>query len=207
VPHPHLEEDVVGDPTQVAGSEGGGNDASGARSVPADEFKAAFRLHASGVAVVTADAGDGPVALTASSVSSVSADPPVLTFSVSGRTSSAETLIAAPRIVVHLLGADQLELAVRCATPGVDRFADTSGWERLATGEPSFLGARARLVGEVIDRRVYGDSTVLALRVLRTDVAPDADRRLPLAYHDRTWHQLGEASQLPRNDERERSGE
>jgi hypothetical protein len=54
VPHPHLEEDVVGDPTQVAGSEGGGNDASSARSVPADEFKDAFRLHASGVAVVTA---------------------------------------------------------------------------------------------------------------------------------------------------------
>jgi flavin reductase (DIM6/NTAB) family NADH-FMN oxidoreductase RutF len=44
-------------------------------SLSPDEFKALFRGHPGGVAVITADAGDGPVALTATSVASVSADP------------------------------------------------------------------------------------------------------------------------------------
>ena len=46
-------------------------------SLSADEFKALFRGHPGGVAVITADAGDGPVALTATSVASVSAEPPL----------------------------------------------------------------------------------------------------------------------------------
>ena len=58
----------------------------------ADEFKAAFRQHPSGIAVITADAGSGPVAMTASSVFSVSADPPVLVFSVSAMSSAAPSI-------------------------------------------------------------------------------------------------------------------
>lgn len=164
--------------------------------VSADAFKRAFRFHAAGVTVISADAGEGPVALTASSVSSVSADPPVLTFAISGRTSSATTLTTAKSIVVHLLGSDQLDLAVRCATPGEDRFADPAWWERLPTGEPAFVGARARLVGDVIGRQTYGGSTVIALQVRSTEVAADAATRAPLTYHDRTWHRLGPWSQL-----------
>ena len=57
-------------------------------SLSPDEFKAAFRGHPAGVAVITADAG-GPVALTATSVSSVSADPPLLIFSISAQSSAA----------------------------------------------------------------------------------------------------------------------
>lgn len=164
--------------------------------VSPDAFKHAFRLHAAGVSVISADAGDGPVALTASSVSSASADPPVLTLAISRSTSSAATLITASSLVVHLLGADQLELAIRCATPGTDRFADPSWWERLPTGEPAFVGSRARLVGDVIDRRTYGDSTVLALRVRSIETAADAVARAPLTYHDRAWHQLDAGSQI-----------
>ena len=37
-------------------------------AITADEFKAAFRNHPGGVAVITADAGNGPVGLTATSV-------------------------------------------------------------------------------------------------------------------------------------------
>ena len=45
-------------------------------------LKAAFRRHATGVALVTASGPDGPVGLTASSVASVSTRPPALSFSV-----------------------------------------------------------------------------------------------------------------------------
>src|SRR5476649_1152694 len=99
------------------------------RSLRSEEFKAAFRHHAAGVAVITADAGDGPVGLTATSVFSVSAEPPLLVFSISNVSSSAPTLLDAESVVVHLLGADQLHIAKLCATSGVDRFADLSLWK------------------------------------------------------------------------------
>lgn len=161
-----------------------------------DAFKLAFRHHAAGVAIISADVGRGPIALTASSVTSVSIEPPVLTVSVAGTTRTGSDVARADTLVVHLLGADQVALAQRCADPTIDRFADTSTWERLSTGEPAFLGSRVRLRGRVIDRYVYGASTVLAVEVLDVTVADDAATRSPLAFHDRTWHQLSEGSRL-----------
>ena len=67
----------------------------------AAEFKLAFRHHAAGVAVVTADAGDGPVGITVSSLFSVSAEPPLMVFSISNSSSSAPTVLRAESLVVH----------------------------------------------------------------------------------------------------------
>jgi flavin reductase (DIM6/NTAB) family NADH-FMN oxidoreductase RutF len=167
-------------------------------TVDPERFKAAFRHHAAGVAVVTADAGDGPLALTASSVTSVSADPAVLLFSVSATTSTGRALATAPSAVVHLLDADDHALAVHCADPSVDRFADLSTWERLPTGEPTFLAPRRVLRGEVCERLAFGEATVLVLAV--TDIIdrrPGEDAAAsPLAYADRRWHTLGPASTI-----------
>jgi flavin reductase (DIM6/NTAB) family NADH-FMN oxidoreductase RutF len=159
-----------------------------------EQFKLAFRHHAAGVAVVTADAGDGPVGITATSVFSVSAEPPLLVFSISGRTSSAPTIRRADTLVVHLLGRDQLDIARLCSTSGVDRFADAAIWDRLPTGEPYFRAPRIRIRGKVINRMEAGDSTVIAVHALDA-VVPDDDHD-PLVYHDRTWHALGEHSRL-----------
>ena len=126
--------------------------------LPAEQFKAAFRNHAAGVAVITADAGDGPVALTATSVFSVSAEPPLLVFSLSASSSSTPTLTRASTVVVHLLSADQLDLAVLAATSGIDRFADTSIWSRLETGEPYFTAAPVWIRGS--RRRPHGGRRV-----------------------------------------------
>jgi flavin reductase (DIM6/NTAB) family NADH-FMN oxidoreductase RutF len=162
----------------------------------ADSFKSVFRNHPAGVAVITADAGDGPVGLTATSVFSVSAEPPLLVFSVSGQSSSAPTIRAAETVVVHLLGADQLDLATLCATSGIDRFADTGIWDRLITGEPYFTAAQAWIRGRVIERMDAGNSTVIAVHALQAGVAPDSDSSEPLVYHNRTWHRLDEHSRI-----------
>jgi flavin reductase (DIM6/NTAB) family NADH-FMN oxidoreductase RutF len=167
-------------------------------TVDAERFKDAFRRHAAGVAVVTADVEGTPTALTASSVTSVSADPAVLLLSVSSMTETGRALAAVRSAAVHLLDRGDHALAVRCADPTVDRFADPSDWERLPSGEPTFLAPRLVLRGEVIDRMVLGTATVLALAV--TDIV---DRRSagtapepPLAYVDRQWHSLGPASTI-----------
>jgi len=175
------------DPRAASGRLGG---------LSADEFKLAFRNHAAGVAVVTADAGDGPVGLTATSVFSVSAEPPLLVFSISDRSSSAPTLQRAETVIVHLLGADQLDLAKLCATSGIDRFADRSIWDRLVTGEPYFPSAHAWIRGRVINRMEAGTSLVIAVHALQAKLPDEAGDAAPLVYHNRTWHSLGEHSRV-----------
>jgi flavin reductase (DIM6/NTAB) family NADH-FMN oxidoreductase RutF len=170
--------------------------AAGAEGLSADDFKLAFRNHAAGVAVVTADAGDGPVGLTATSVFSVSAEPPLLVFSISDRSSSAPTLQRAETVIVHLLGADQLDLAKLCATSGIDRFADRSIWDRLVTGEPYFPAAHAWIRGRVINRMEAGASLVIAVHALQAKLPDEAGDAAPLVYHNRTWHSLGGHSRL-----------
>jgi len=170
-------------------------------SMSSGDFKAAFRNHAAGVSVITADDGSGPVALTATSVISVSADPPLLVFSVSSQSSSSATITSSDTVVVHLLEADQLELARLGATSGIDRFAQRSAWSRLTTGEPVFHAAPVWIRGRIISRMDAGTSTVIAVHALQSNVAgdsaagdaPDAE---PLVYHNRTWHRLGSHSRI-----------
>jgi flavin reductase (DIM6/NTAB) family NADH-FMN oxidoreductase RutF len=170
--------------------------ATDVRSLSSEEFKAAFRNHAAGVAVITADAGSGPVGLTATSVFSVSAEPPLLVFSVSDLSSSAPTLREAESVVVHLLGADQLNIAKLCATSGIDRFADPSIWDRLPTGEPFFPSAQSWIRGRVVNRMPAGGSTVFAVHAVEASIAPDDLLSSPLVYHNRRWHSLGDHSTI-----------
>ncbi|HEU0257197.1 MAG TPA: flavin reductase family protein [Microbacteriaceae bacterium] len=170
--------------------------AMASESLDAEAFKKVFRRHAAGVALITADAGDGPVALTATSVFSISAVPPLLAFSLSDESSAAETIGRAETLVVHLLSADQLGLAKLGATTGIDRFADDSIWERLATGEPYFPAVHTWIRGRIANRMRAGNSTVLAVRGLeaRWPQAPEAEA--PLVYVSRTWHALDARSRI-----------
>lgn len=170
--------------------------------VTPDEFKAAFRNHPAGVAIITADPGDGPVAMTATSVFSVSAAPPLLVFSISAISSAAPSILRSKTLVVHLLGAEQLNLAVIASTSGIDRFADTSLWNRLETGEPYFPGAHAWIRGRIVNEMNTGGSTVVAIHALEAtappadDPAADAASSEPLVYHNRTWHRLSDSSKI-----------
>lgn len=166
------------------------------KEVTPDEFKAAFRHHPGGVSLITADAGEGPVALTVTSVFSVSITPPILVFSISELSSSTATIRKTDTVVVHLLSADDLTLAKLGATSGIDRFADTSLWSRLESGEPYFPAAQAWIRGRIVNRMEVGGSTVIAVQALQTSglksVAENPTH--PLVYYNRTWHQLGEHS-------------
>ena len=167
-------------------------------AITADEFKAAFRNHPGGVAVITADAGKGPVGLTATSVISASAEPPILAFSVSEFSSSTPTILSADTVVVHLLSAEQVDIAKLCATSGIDRFADTSLWSRLETGEPYFVQASSWIRGRIINSMAAGGSSIVAIEALQASPALSGDAAPgdPLVYHNRRWHALGDASQI-----------
>lgn len=168
-----------------------------AASLSADEFKTLFRGHPGGVAVITAEGPDGPVALTASSVASVSAEPPLLIFSVSEISSATPSILAADTIVVHLLDSADLHIATLGSTSGVDRFADRESWSRLVTGEPVFHGVRAWVRCSIIERMNAGGSTVIAAHALQAVVNRHVDDHGDaLVYHNRTWHRLGDHSRI-----------
>lgn len=178
-----------------------GETAAAPPALDAEGFKLLFRGHPGGVAVITAEGPDGPVALTATSVASVSAEPPMLVFSVSALSSATPAILAADTIVVHLLDAADLPLARLASTSGVDRFADTSLWTRLPTGEPLFPGVRAWARCAIVGRLEAGASTVIVAHALQGATTrgvghPEGGDDAPLVYHNRTWHRLGEGSRI-----------
>lgn len=168
-------------------------------SLSANDFKALFRGHPAGVAVITADAGTGPVALTATSVASVSAEPPLLIFSISTLSSAADVLSRAETVVVHLLDANDIEVAKLGATSGVDRFAETQRWSRLVTGEPVYCDVRAWVRCAIIDRMDAGTATVFVAHALQSHIERDVSPGTAgdaLVHHNRAWHGLGEHSRI-----------
>lgn len=143
------------------------------RSAPVDAalFRRAFRRHAAGVAVVTADAGRGPAGVTVTSLASLSAEPPLLSFGISATASTWPNLRDAETAVVHLLAAGQAGLARIFATSGIDRFAAPTRWRRLPTGEPVLDGAGAWLRIAIEHRHPAGGSHLVIGRVEEVGLA------------------------------------
>lgn len=164
-----------------------------------DDFKFAFRGHPAGVGIVTADIGDGPVALTVSSLFSVSLEPPTLVFSASSLSSATPTILKADTVVVHMVDADQVDLAKLGATSGVNRFSDDVEWGRLPTGEPYYPGAAVWLRGRVKQIVPAGGSNLVVVEALEAKPRADEDPAhiSPLVYHNRAWHVIGDHSKIP----------
>jgi flavin reductase (DIM6/NTAB) family NADH-FMN oxidoreductase RutF len=158
------------------------------RGVGSDEFKAVFRRHPAGVAVVALADGDRPVGFTATSVISVSAAPPSVAFSLATTSSSWPALARARTVAISFLAAGQADVSARFATSGIDRFAD-GGWAPLPTGEPVIEGAVAWLRGRVVQRTPVGDSHLVSVRALSCAVASGAP---PLVYHDRAYRMVND---------------
>lgn len=156
----------------------------------ADQFKAAFREHPAGIALITASTEDGPVGLTASSVASVGLDPVALTFSVTRATGSAGALLSAETFLVHLLDERHVSVAEQFAVSGGERFTPEQGWETLETGEPHLPGVRAALRCRALQVTPVGASSAVIAEVL--DVI-EGEASAPLVYIDRKFRVLPDA--------------
>ncbi|MGQ7297157.1 flavin reductase family protein [Quadrisphaera sp. KR29] len=160
-----------------------------APAAPVVDLAGAFRAVASSAWVVTTRAGERPVGFTAISVASVSVAPPLLSFNVSRTSSSLEALLAERRAAVHLLAADQEQLARRFAAPAAGRFPEDGSWGFDESGLPELRGVVARLAGPVHAVVEAGDSLLLLVRPEVTAVAGGT----PLVHHARAYHRLAAA--------------
>jgi flavin reductase (DIM6/NTAB) family NADH-FMN oxidoreductase RutF len=144
------------------------------------EFRAALGLFATGVTIVTARTADGvPVGLTANSFNSVSLNPPLVLWSLRSAALSMPAFARGSHYAIHILAAEQLELARRFATPGIDRFAGLA-FEQGSGGVPLIPGCAALF--ECANRSQYeeGDHVIFVGEVERSHHRAGAQ---PLIFH------------------------
>lgn len=158
-------------------------------------FCEAFGAQAAGVAIITAEGSDGlPGGLTISSLSSVSAEPPIVSFSFKDRTGSAARIIDADSFLIHLIGADNIEIAKLFSVSKADKFGDTSTWDRLPTGEPLLHGVSRVLRVRPLGSLDAGPAVVFTAEV--SDFIRHDANAAPTVYHARRFHGLGDHSAL-----------
>lgn len=148
------------------------------------DFRAVLGNFATGVTIITAmDAatpeGPTPIGFTCQAFTSLSLDPPLISFSVSARSSSRPRILAAGRFCVNILAFDQRGLCARFATPGIDRFAGVDWWHSPG-GSPVLDGSLAWIEATVEAEYPGGDHTIVIGRVRELAHLRDA---APLVYH------------------------
>lgn len=145
-----------------------------------DPFRTALGRFATGVTIVTARSPDGTrVGLTANSFNSVSLEPPLVLWSLSRQSSAMPVFLTASHYAIHVLSAQQKDLAIRFASKGIDRWAGLPDVEGV-TGAPLIEGAIATF--ECFNRSRYeeGDHLIFVGEVLQCQHRSELR---PLLYH------------------------
>ena len=150
---------------------------STAPSVDAAHFRHVVGHLASGVTVVTTEAGGKRHGMTASSVTSLSLDPPMMLACINSAVPTADAVSESGRYVVNVLGEHQGELARQFATASRDKFRNVAV-HRGALGLPLLSEALAHIECEVAERVVGGTHTIFLGRV----VSATAGDGQPLTY-------------------------
>ncbi len=160
-----------------------------AAAIDSGLFRRVLRRHAAAVVVVTAP---GAAGFTATSFTSVSLDPPLVSFSVALTASAWPSVQAAGLVAVHVLTAEQEQVARIFATPGIDRFAEYSkigSWHEGLGGVPVLDGVLAVLVCRVVNHVQAGDHVIVIAAPIDAEHHDD-DSATPLVYHDGTYTAL-----------------
>jgi len=129
-------------------------------------FRRALGQFATGVAIMTASAGDKLAGVTANSFSSVSLDPPLVLWSLERKAQSLPVFREAGHFAVNVLAANQVALSTRFASPGEDKFAEVA-WIPGSGGAPLIEGVAAWFECVRDAEHEGGDHLILIGRVER----------------------------------------
>jgi flavin reductase (DIM6/NTAB) family NADH-FMN oxidoreductase RutF len=158
---------------------------------PTEALKAAFRRHASGVAVITTnDPSGNPVGFTATSMTSLGSTPALVTFNVSQGSSSWFAISNAKHVALHMLGVNNHELAQKMANDNSKRFLD-SDWKRSEFDLPVFQNVTAVLFGRVREFNPVEQNAVFVIEIL-SGVTGDNDKAL--LYNQRAYFTTSDES-------------
>lgn len=127
------------------------------------DLRRAFGRYGTGVTVVTAQTQDGPVGMTANSFASVSLVPPLVLWSPAISSKRHDAFANAPHFCIHVLRADQLDLAKHFATQGHD-FA-TTDWAEGPNGAPTLPDCLATFHCDLFAVHPAGDHSLILGKV------------------------------------------
>ena len=174
-----------------------GREGAPAPSVEPGRMREVLGHFASGVTVVTAVTGSGPIGFTCQAFSSLSLDPPLVVFAPARTSRTWPRLREIGRFCVNVLAEDQDPLSRAFARSGTDKFAGVP-WTPSAHGAPVLRDVVAWIDCELFAEYDGGDHTLAVARVL--DLGADPGRR-PLLFHRGSYGLLN----LPRRDGSEES--
>jgi flavin reductase (DIM6/NTAB) family NADH-FMN oxidoreductase RutF len=163
-------------------------------TVDAEAFKAAMRVLAGGVVMVTARRGEQLYGLTISACCSISASPPRVLISLAETASCLSAVLETRRFGLSILRAGQRSLAELGAVPGGPKEVDAFSESRDGT-VTMIAGALAHLDCAVDHTFPISDHVLVIGNVEHAvSVPPDElEEPGPLLYFNRTFHALGEA--------------
>jgi flavin reductase (DIM6/NTAB) family NADH-FMN oxidoreductase RutF len=131
------------------------------------DLRRAFGRFGTGVTVITTSTAQGTrVGVTANSFNTVSLDPPIVLWSLAGKSPSLEVFRAAGHFVVNVLTLEQIELSRKFSRPSDDKFESVAFTEGLQ-GAPILTGCAATIECAVMNEHVVGDHVLFIGRVMR----------------------------------------
>ena len=158
-----------------------------------NEYRHALAQFATGVTVVTTRSADrAPTGVTVNSFNSVSLQPPLVLWSLSLKAGSLSAFRDCARYAVTMLAADQLDIAKRFASRGVDRF-DGTAWDAGPHELPIIRGGVATLIVLNRNQHVEGDHLILVGEVTEFEAPGGA----PLIFHDGSYIASATEEPLP----------
>jgi 3-hydroxy-9,10-secoandrosta-1,3,5(10)-triene-9,17-dione monooxygenase reductase component len=134
-----------------------------------------------GVTVITAMGGDGPVGLAVGSFCSVSLDPPLVAFFPDKRSSSWPQIRETGSFCVNILAEEQEDICRVFASKASDKFAGL-GYKPTGSGAPRLDEILAWIDCSIEDVHDAGDHEIVVGRVLALDVARN-DAPGPLVFY------------------------
>ncbi|WGW13602.1 flavin reductase family protein [Saxibacter everestensis] len=161
--------------------------------VTPDLFRGLFRQHGAGVAIVTASIDGQRAGFTATSLVSVSAEPPVIAFNISQRSSSWRVIAGQDYVGVHILAKRHEPLATRFATSGIDRFAGV-GAQAGPHAVPILRDVDTWMVARIRNRIPHGDSSLVIAQV--TDAVVGETAEAPLLYQNGRYLDIADDYQI-----------
>ena len=163
-------------------------------AVDPEAFKAAMRVLAAGVVMVTARRDEQLYGLTISACCSISASPPRVLISLAESASCLPAVLEKKRFGLSILRAGQRPLAELGAVPGGPKEVDAFSESR--DGKVTMIaGALAHLDCSVFRTFNVGDHVVVIGDVEHAVSVPpgELEEPGPLLYFNRTFHSLGGA--------------
>jgi flavin reductase (DIM6/NTAB) family NADH-FMN oxidoreductase RutF len=174
-----------------AAIDGGGEGTMAVTMEPAFDvrsFRRALGHFPTGVCVVTSQVDGAPVGMTVSSFNSLSLEPPLILFSIDGRTTGLSLWRKAKGYAVNMLAENQKDLSDRFAKSGSNKWEGTTYAEGLF-GAPLLPGIAAVLECGAWATHAGGDHVLFIAEVKRFRTF--ADRR-PLVFSKGRYAKLHE---------------